>query len=167
MRTNDLRRCLQPEAPLRLYRLPFVYVVEVPIGPGLIGQRPQPLGRLPCGRIRGQDMPMHPCWHMNLGADMPARAVDHDNHLLPRPGTDRLGKLRQSTCERGNQYCRKSSPPRSAGAWMHQCAEIAPLGARLHWGPWALASGLQTRRRMGLRPIRCWAIVQSSTTSCG
>jgi hypothetical protein len=102
MRMNDLMRCLQPEAPLRLYRLPFVYVVEVPIGPGLIGQRPQPLGRLPCGRIQGQDMPMHLCWYMNLGPDMPGRTVDHDNHLLPRPGTDRLGKLRQSTRECGN-----------------------------------------------------------------
>jgi hypothetical protein len=182
MRMNDLRRCLQPEAPLRLYRLPFVYVMEVPIGPGLIGQRPQPLGRLPCGRIRGQDMPMHPCWPMNLGADMPARAVDHDNHLLPRPGIDRLGKLRQSTRERGNRYWWISLLPRlhyrrqgflqaayaagSAGTWRGRgTLEVQPR-RRSTSHPAGGARGAPASRSSRLPPSRSFTSVNVTGWDC-
>ena len=41
-------------------------------------------------------MQMHSGWHMNLGADVPARTVGHDHHLLPRPSADRRGKLHRS-----------------------------------------------------------------------
>ena len=46
MRPDDLRRCLQPETLLGLYGLQFIEVMAGPIGEGLIGQRPQPLGGL-------------------------------------------------------------------------------------------------------------------------
>lgn len=47
--TDHLRQHLQAKAALLLNRLQLVDTLEVPIGQGLIRQRPQPLRRLQFG----------------------------------------------------------------------------------------------------------------------
>jgi hypothetical protein len=112
--------------------------------------------------MRRQEVQMHPCWYMDLGADMPAGTVEHQDHLLARPCADRLGKFGKGERECGNRHGWQQQPPRPAGAWMHEAVELAPLVAMLHHGlgtlaaraPDAAQDGCEANTVLGGRPQR-------------
>ena len=61
---------------------------------------------------------MHPYGDIDVRADMPARAVEHHQHLLARPCADRLGELGQGEREGSHRDGRQQQPPGPTGVWM-------------------------------------------------
>jgi hypothetical protein len=88
---------------LYLHLLEFIEVVEMPVGQGFIGKRPQPLGWLQFRRVRGQKMQVHPGRSLHLGACMPPGPIKHQEDLFAGPCADGLGKLVQGERERGDR----------------------------------------------------------------
>jgi hypothetical protein len=84
---------LQLQTMLRLDRLEFVQVLEMVVGQGLVGEWPQLIGGLQCGRARGQKVQVYPRRHPELRAHMPPRAVEHEEDLLALPCANCLGTL--------------------------------------------------------------------------
>jgi hypothetical protein len=131
----------------------------------LIGQRPQSFGGLQLGRVRVQKVQVDPRRHLHLGTHMLSCTIQHEEYLFAPPRADGLGKLGEDNHKRGNGHSGEQQPPGPPGARMHKGIEIAPLIARLHQRPGCWLRGFQTRRRVGLRPMRCWSVVHSSTLS--
>ena len=80
-----LRHPLERAPAFHLPVLQFVHVAEVAIGQRLVRQRPQSLGWLQLGRIRGQEVQMNPRGQLHLGTHMPASTVESSRTCLPCP----------------------------------------------------------------------------------
>lgn len=98
---DHLWHCLELEAALCLHLLQFVEVVDMLVGQGFVSEWPQPLSWLQCGRVRRQEVQMHPRRHVHLGACMPTRPIKHQQDLFAASCAYGLGKLVQGKRERG------------------------------------------------------------------
>jgi hypothetical protein len=153
---NQVRPCVSLQTVVCLDRLECVDVATMAMGQGLVGQRPQPLGRWPCGRLGGQEVERRPCGHGDVGADVPARPVEPHQHWLARTRADRLGTRGQGACKRGHRDRGPEHPPRPAGAWMRQGVARAPLVALWHQRPRALPARAPDAAQDGREAEAVW-----------
>jgi hypothetical protein len=92
MRANDLGCPLESEARLRLHVFSLSAAMKLPVCYRLMRERPQPLGRLPCGGIGRPEVPMYASRYTHVGAAMPTGPSEHEPDLLPLARADRPGK---------------------------------------------------------------------------
>lgn len=137
------------------------------IGQWFMGQGPSPLSGLSLRRIWGQHGPLHPCRDLQLWAHMPARAVAHQEDRLAVPSAHRLGECGEDHRERLDGDGRQPPParPSRGGCTKVYTSHHWYRGWTMPWGRCPRRHHM--RRKTGLRPRRCWSVVQSSTVSGG
>ena len=92
---DDLRLVLQHDATLDLGSFQVVKGAERAIGDALVGEWPQAFTGLQFRRIGGQEEQVDTLGHDQLGAAMPTRLIEHQQHALARSCADCLGEVRQ------------------------------------------------------------------------
>lgn len=76
----------------------------------------------------------------HLGASMPARTIQDEDHLLGRGSASGLRKRREFDREERGMHAGGQVPERAARGGMDKADEVAPLVAVLHWGERPLAT---------------------------
>jgi hypothetical protein len=150
--TDDLRHPLERAAAFHLPVLQFVHVAEVAIGQCLVRQRPQSLGWLQLGRIRGQEVHMNSRGQLHPGTHMPASTVEYQQDLLAVSRAHRVGELAERERERRQRHGGQEEPPCAAGPWVYKGVKVAPLVAVLDGRPRALSARAPYAAHDGLEP---------------
>jgi hypothetical protein len=130
---------MERDAALRLGLLQVRDGGEVAVGQRGVGEPPQVLGRVELGRVGRQEEQMEMLGHLELGAGMPARAVQDEHDLFARPSAHRLGEGRQLSREQFDAHARRQIPDGAAGGGVDEARQIAPLVAMVDRGQRALA----------------------------
>jgi hypothetical protein len=140
---------------------------KVAVRERLIQNRPEMLGRLKLRGVPGQVDQPDPVRNSQVGRGVPAGGVEpeHDDALPSRPGLAR--KQRQQRSEERLGHSVRHLPERLAGDRLHEGGHVEPLVAVMTKRDGALAFGAQTRRRIGLSPMRCSSVAQTSTGLSG
>jgi hypothetical protein len=133
-----------------LHVLQRVEIPEVAICQGLVGQWPQTFRRLPFGRIRWEEVPVHPGGSLPLRACRPTRPVEPQADLRRRPGPHGLGTRCESNRERGNRHGRQPQPHGPAGRGVPEGIAVAPVVAGLddRFRPLPAAAPLTPQERL-------------------
>lgn len=100
---NSLWLLLEDNTALRLGSLQVIQALEMPIGEGLVGQRPQPLAGLKFGRVGRQEEQVQSFRHIQLLAGVPPGSIQHQQNAPGGTGSHRLGKVGQSQGENLNR----------------------------------------------------------------
>ena len=82
MLANEVGLLLERQAALGLDLLERGEVGEAHIGEWFVGQRPEMLGGLQFGRVRGQDQDVDPLGDVDFLAGVPARPIEHEEDAL-------------------------------------------------------------------------------------
>jgi hypothetical protein len=138
---NDLGPCVEGKTPLCLDLLQRVDIAEIPVGQRLVGQRPEALGGLKCGRIRGYKMQVQARGPFDLRAPLPSDPIEPQQHVLAGSRPDGLGERGEGDGERGHRDREEQQPDRVAGAGMHKGIEIAPVVAMQNHRAWMVPAG--------------------------
>ena len=101
--------------------------LEVLVCERLVEDRPQGLGGLKLGGVRGQVGEPDPIWHDQVRLGVPAGAVEpeHDHALASRPGL--AGKQRQECGEERLGHAVRHIPEHLTGDRLHEGGDVEPL----------------------------------------
>ena len=117
---------LQGDAALGLRVFELVDRGEMPMGERGVGEGPPVLSRLPLGGIRRQAQQMDLLGHAQLGAGMPAGAVEDQHDLLLRPGANLAGEGGQLGREAGDAEGGGQGEARAARRRLDEADDVAP-----------------------------------------
>src|SRR4051794_11428563 len=103
--------------------------LEVLVCERLVEDRPQVLGGVQLGGVRGQVGGPYPTWHDQVRLGVPAGAVEpeHDDAIPSRPGL--AGKQRQERGEERLGHPVRHIPEGLARGWLHKGGDVEPLVA--------------------------------------
>ena len=79
---NSLWLLLEDNTALRLGSLQVIQALEMAIGEGLVGQRPQPLAGLEFGRVGRQEKELDTCRDDHLLAGMSPCLIENEQNVL-------------------------------------------------------------------------------------
>ena len=101
--------------------------LERPVGDGLVGERPETLGRLQFGCVGGQEAELDAVRQPQLAADVPACVVEHEDDGLVWPGAGIAGEGVEHLLEQGDADAVGHPPLDVAGGGPHEAVEVEPL----------------------------------------
>ena len=123
---------LEVPAALGLHRLQAGQILEASVRQGLVGERPEMLGRLQLGRVGGQDEEMEALGDLDLVAGMPAGSIQHQEDPFLWSCVHIPGKSGQHLPEEGRLDGGQEPPLGLSGGRTDEAADIEPLIALLH-----------------------------------
>ncbi len=134
----------------------------------LVGEGPQRLSGLQLRRVGRQEDEMDALRHLELGAGVVARLIEHQDNASARAGADRFGEGVEDRAHHRGIDAGGELPFIASRRGMHEGEHIEPLAALLH----ARATGrlplrAQTVRRIGLSPTRCSSVAQTCISASG
>src|SRR5437899_203634 len=115
----------------------------------------------------GQKEQMKPLRDHEIATLVPARLIENQENPLVWPGTLFLSEGCQSERKGRRINRRHEQPARLAALWLNKAVQVHPLIAMRTTARTRLPLRAQTRRRTGLRPMRCSSWLQSSTLASG
>jgi hypothetical protein len=127
---DEIGALLQGDAASGLRILQLLDIAEMAIGEGRVGEGPQVLGGLEFGGVGRQKEQMDMLRHAQPHAGMPAGAVEHEDDLLGRTGTDGTSKGSELHLKEGNADRRGEMEDGAAGGGMDEADEVAPREPR-------------------------------------
>ena len=105
----------------------FVERGERPVGDGFVGERPEVFGRLEFRGVGRQEAELDAVGDAQPLADMPAGAVEEQDHRFVRAGADRIGEAIQNALEQRDIDAVGEPPFDRAGRRAHKAVEVEPL----------------------------------------
>ena len=118
---------LKSDAMLCLYLLQFIERLEVTIGDGLIGERPQSFAGLQFWRVGRQKDKMDASWDNDFPTFEPARSIEYQDDVPIRTSANRLRELGESNAEDLDVYRREQEPLTLPQFGMHEPVHVEPF----------------------------------------
>jgi hypothetical protein len=107
----------------------IVECLEMLVGDGFPGERPETFGRLDLRGMRGQDVQFDAFGDLQVSGDMPSGTINDEQHVLVGAGADLGGEGSKDGAEHGGVGCVGEEPDNSTGGRPHEAVDIEPLEA--------------------------------------
>jgi hypothetical protein len=107
----------------------IVECLEMLVGDGFPGERPETFGRLDLRGMRGQDVQFDAFGDLQVSGDMPSGTINDEQHVLVGAGADLGGEGSKDGAEQGGVGCVGEEPDNSTGGRPHEAVDIEPLEA--------------------------------------
>lgn len=125
---------------------------ERAVGQGLVGEGPEPLGRLEFGRIGRLQLQVHAGRQVHLRTAVPARLVHDEQDLLGRAGPNLFREVRQRAVKSRNVDCRHEQPVGIPRLRLHEAVDVFPFVPGAHERARAVPPARPDAAQDGLEP---------------